>query len=418
MPFISQQIIQDAFAMSAPVEAADEKILLQALLDSRSKKESYKDALNSLHGKNGHSASLWKDYYLEHKDRLDNWIHVYLNSPGIALQTIKNSSTANLKTEHSPVLPTRVSSKPVKPIEQSAQKGRRSTINSLTAPEPTYDDRLPAPNAELKVPEPPSRSPSPPTTIIPQGRGNKYTPEDREFFLKFISWRLKYDPTLNRNDLCAQLAEKAPHHTPQSWGSYWSNHHDLPDKILAAARGDDNYDDPKSDEEQIPTRRRPTYRESSSEEDEDDNEEDVAEEESEDDDDASIQSFSESEMGSKGGPFTDADLYVTANYVADFSAFYEASAKERWQPYSERFPQRSAKSWTEYYRRYERQIERLARKIRARKNNEQKETSVIRSQQARPAWATSSNINQPKRKHDAEDEAVASPSKRGRETDA
>lgn len=50
MPFISQQIIQDAFAMSAPVEAADEKILLQALLDSRSKKESYKDALNSLHG--------------------------------------------------------------------------------------------------------------------------------------------------------------------------------------------------------------------------------------------------------------------------------------------------------------------------------------------------------------------------------
>jgi hypothetical protein len=50
MPFISQQIIQDAFAMSAPVQAADEKILLQALLDSRTKKETYKDALNSLHG--------------------------------------------------------------------------------------------------------------------------------------------------------------------------------------------------------------------------------------------------------------------------------------------------------------------------------------------------------------------------------
>jgi hypothetical protein len=50
MPFISQQIIQDAFAMSAPVEAADEKILLQALIDSRTKKETYKDALNGLHG--------------------------------------------------------------------------------------------------------------------------------------------------------------------------------------------------------------------------------------------------------------------------------------------------------------------------------------------------------------------------------
>jgi len=41
-------------------------------------------------------------------------------------------------------------------------------------------------------------------------------------------------------------------------------------------------------------------------------------------------------MGSKRGPFTDADLYVTANYVAAFSAFDIASAKERWQPFSER----------------------------------------------------------------------------------
>lgn len=50
VPFISQQVLQDAFAMSAPVEATDEKILLQALLDSRSRRESYKDALNGLHG--------------------------------------------------------------------------------------------------------------------------------------------------------------------------------------------------------------------------------------------------------------------------------------------------------------------------------------------------------------------------------
>jgi hypothetical protein len=50
MPFISQQIIQDAFAMSAPVVAADEKILLQALVDSQNKNENYKDALNALHG--------------------------------------------------------------------------------------------------------------------------------------------------------------------------------------------------------------------------------------------------------------------------------------------------------------------------------------------------------------------------------
>ena len=97
------------------------------------------------------------------------------------------------------------------------------------------------------------------------------------------------------------------------------------------------------------------------------------------------------------------------------------------------FPQRSAKSWTEYYRRYERrtsliydfewdgykypapEVDKLARKIRARRNDEQKEISSIRSQRARPTWASSSNINQPKRKHDPEDE-VTNPSKRGRES--
>jgi len=81
-------------------------------------------------------------------------------------------------------------------------------MNSLSVSAPVFGSRLPAPNADIKVPEPPSRSPSPPTNIVPQGRGNKYTPEDREFFIKFIGWRLKQDSSLNRNDLCNLLAEK------------------------------------------------------------------------------------------------------------------------------------------------------------------------------------------------------------------
>ena len=49
-PFIPQQVIHDALAMSAPVEAADEPTLVQAILSSRNKGETYKDALNGLHG--------------------------------------------------------------------------------------------------------------------------------------------------------------------------------------------------------------------------------------------------------------------------------------------------------------------------------------------------------------------------------
>ena len=50
MPLLSQQIIQDAFSMCTPVLASDEPLLLQTLLQSRKRKENYKDALNGLHG--------------------------------------------------------------------------------------------------------------------------------------------------------------------------------------------------------------------------------------------------------------------------------------------------------------------------------------------------------------------------------
>ncbi|GLB36006.1 hypothetical protein LshimejAT787_0302940 [Lyophyllum shimeji] len=418
MPFFPPQMLPDAaFAMHAPIELAEEKILLQALVESRNRKETYKDALNGLHGRNGHPASLWKDYYLDHKDRLDETISTYLNPPKIPLQAIKKPSPSAYKTESSPVIPARAPPKRQTPSDRSGHltpqptTGKRKTINSLTTPAPVYGDRLPAPNAEIKIPDPPSRSPTPPNIVIPhRGRGNKYTPEDREFFLKFIAWRLKGDPTLTRNDLCALLAEKAPHHTAQSWASYWSNKHDLPDKILAAARGD-SYDSSESEseeEEKISVRRRPKYP-------------DAAADSDDDDDDEPVKVWSESEMGPKGGPFTDADLYVTAKYLAFFPNFDEASGKERWQPFSERFPQRSAKSWAEYYRRNEKPIRRLIRKM---KNQSHVESSSIHTQRGRPSWASAdtSDSHPPKRKHSADldadgeddDESPPSRNKRGR----
>lgn len=438
MPFFPQQMLQEAaFAMTAPVEPADEKILLQALVESRSRRGTYKDALNGLHGRNGHPASLWKDYYLDHKDRLDETISVYLNPPKVALQAIKKPSPSAYKTETSPVIPPRAPPKRQTPSDRSGHRtpqpttGKRNTINSLTAPAPVFGDRLPAPNAEIQIPDPPSRSPTPPNIVVPhRGRGNKYTPEDREFFLKFIAWRLKGDPTLTRNDLCALLAEKAPHHTSQSWASYWSNRHDLPDKILAAAKGDD-YDSNESDseeEEKITVRRRPKYHDSSSEdEDEEEGEEDDkadAAAESDDNDDEPIKVWSESEMGPKGGPFTDADLYVTASYLASFPNFDEASGKERWQPYSESFPQRSAKSWAEYYRRNESSLRRLVRKMKKQGHVVSGESSSIHTQRGRPSWASAdtTDSHQSKRKHSADldadgeddDESPPNRNKRGR----
>ncbi|PPQ62997.1 hypothetical protein CVT24_006103 [Panaeolus cyanescens] len=441
IPFISPQIIQEAYALCSPVESSDEPLLIEHLLSYRKRNESYKDALNALHGvsilqstrfytdyiylstqRNGHSASLWKDYYLEHKDRLDARISVSLQKakgarktssviadahnsmiekphPKYPMPTVKKPSPDSFKQEPSP-RPTSKKAPSKRPNKNSVRKSStptvdapihskkvgRSTFNSLTGPAPVYGSRLPPPNAEIKPPEPPSRSPTPPTHVVAShvGRGNKYTQEDREFFIKFIGWRLKQDPTLTRNDLCQALAEKAPHHTSQSWASHWSNNHDIPDKILAAARGEDFAEGyGSSDDEVIPVKKRQLYKDPSTTEESTDGENDEGtEEESDDDSDSSIRSYSESEMGVKGSNFTDADAYICCKYIASVPGWFDMGGKDRWGPFHLKYPERSMKSWAEYYRREEKHLKKIVRKIQRKENGHR---SSILTQTARPS---------------------------------
>ncbi len=50
MPLLSQQIIQEALAMSQPVIATDEPTLLTALLKAKKTDRNFKEAINGLHG--------------------------------------------------------------------------------------------------------------------------------------------------------------------------------------------------------------------------------------------------------------------------------------------------------------------------------------------------------------------------------
>ncbi|KAJ7042391.1 hypothetical protein C8F04DRAFT_1075749 [Mycena alexandri] len=384
--FIPQQVLHDAFALSHPVEPADEPVLLKALVDSRSRGETYKDALNRLHGMSGHSASLWKDYYLDNKDRLDSEVHAYV----VPRKTVKKPSIGAFKAESSP--------RPSQQPAQSSQPGgsRRQTVNSMTAHVPVYNEHLPPPYTELKIPDPPSRSPE-----SSDGRGNKFTPEDRAFFIKFVSWRLKEDPTLLRHELCELLAEKAskfghalcnvalsfhcrhPTTNVQSWTSYWSSHHDLPDKILASTRAnksaatnessgeEEEEEKPKPKKKKTGVQRKPKYRELSSESElTEDSEEDepagVAAREQDDaaDDAIEIPPMDESTMGLKGGPFTKSDLGAVARHVASLHDWADLTMQDRWSEFSRRYTQRALKSWNEYYRRNQKTIDKLARKIR------------------------------------------------------
>jgi hypothetical protein len=179
---------------------------------------------------------------LEHKDRLDDWIEMCMkkektrDQPQVILTfvlilifffdsdslkaplvTVKKPSPASFK----PLPKLSRLSRPAPHVSVKAQKpplpsrnapkveGRgRNTLNSLSVPDPVFGSRLPAPNAVVKVPDPPTRSPSPPTLVVPQRRGNKFTTEDREFFINFLGWRLGQNPGLNRQELCEMLADK------------------------------------------------------------------------------------------------------------------------------------------------------------------------------------------------------------------
>ena len=168
--------------------------------------------------------------------------------------------------------------------------------------------------------------------------------------------------TLTDFDNCS----KTPHHTAQSWASYWSNHHDLPDKILAAAHGESCSSEEEDEEDEdasslgegngFPPRRRPKYYESSlssvdegrrsagteanvadgDDDGSDDGSNDDEDDDDDDDDDSPVRVYDEREMGSGGGPFTEADLYVTAKYVVSLPDFDNLSGRERWDPFHER----------------------------------------------------------------------------------
>ena len=100
---------------------------------------------------------------------------------------------------------------PTPSLSNRPSKRPRATLNSMSAPPLPID--LPAKlmplQADITLPPPPSRSPTPPTKIEVGTNGNKYTEEDRAYFLKFISWRLSQDASLTKKDLCAMLHQKA-----------------------------------------------------------------------------------------------------------------------------------------------------------------------------------------------------------------
>ncbi|KIJ68607.1 hypothetical protein HYDPIDRAFT_106819 [Hydnomerulius pinastri MD-312] len=423
---VPQQIMQDFLRLSTPVGQSpnDDTILAQALYESKRDGKTYRQALEGLHGVNNHAANLWKDYYLDHHDRFDVLVSRLAEQPKMVKKPFATSKTPPRAKEegasaqvarkrHVSPSPPRQAPKPRgRPpgSSQAAQRKRaappaqavastsstvgrppkrpRATFNSLSAPLPTSDvPGLMPPQADIPLPDPPSRSPSPPTVIQAGINGNRYTKEDRDYFINFLLWRMKNDPSLTKRDLCEQLYEKAPHHSATSWASHWHQRHQIADKILATYRQDYEYgdDEEDNDEEQAG------------------NDDDDAESEAEsaakapsrrrgrapvrpdgtivDFGDANVDTEEdEADMGEPGTSFTRGDWCILARFIAK-NHWDEMPSKERWDTFTDTYEtKRSGKCWAEFYRRNESAILRLSKRYSPGANK------GGRNRRARPSW--------------------------------
>lgn len=86
---------------------------------------------------------------------------------------------------------------------------RRVTVNSLTA-HPACMGPLQAdtPQTHIQIPRPPTRAPIAPTRVVTHTRGNRFTEEDKAFFIEHIQWRLRTRPKMSKEQLCVSLARK------------------------------------------------------------------------------------------------------------------------------------------------------------------------------------------------------------------
>ncbi|KAI6108458.1 hypothetical protein EDD16DRAFT_1619579 [Pisolithus croceorrhizus] len=406
--FLPQHFMQEFLRLSTPVgqNPDDDAVLVRALHDSRQNGKTYKQALEGLHGINNHAANLWKDYYLDHHDRIEMLVSrlnqqpktvkkPFTTIPAVQERSGTSSSQATQKRKLSPTLASDRSSPKLRgrtpKLSQSKRfshtppaqttttirppKRLRATMNSLSAdPVPTANTMvrgLTPPHADIPIPDPPSRSPTPPTKIHIGTHGNRYTPEDRDYFIKFITWRLKHDPSSTKKELCDQLAIKVPHHSSTSWASHWHTRHDLADKILATYRRGADAESRASSE---PMSIAPTSERHSpppgdpwpycSDQDAD----------TEDD---------EADMGEPGTPFTRGDWCMFARFMAR-GDWDEMAPKERFDTFAESHDtERSAKSWAEFYRRNQDALLKLSKRY----SKQEEDSEDIYNRRARPSWA-------------------------------
>ncbi|KAI0319862.1 hypothetical protein OF83DRAFT_1169849 [Amylostereum chailletii] len=244
----------------------DDKVLIAALHTGQSRGYSALQTLNDLHGANNHTAEQWKAYYIVNYQRVDQELLILKNArqaqnlaeppesegddsskgPDGRRDHVderkqeqgdesESSGGEYHKTTHHPLhrrqryqdIPKQ------RPRTRFTSYGKQSRLPSRyrddVASSPPVHSKRPTQVPQtstiaLSLPPTPTSPPPAPTTVIPVSRGAKnikFSQEDKEFFVNLILWETHINPSATRTGIVEKLADMAPHHSVQSWNTWW-----------------------------------------------------------------------------------------------------------------------------------------------------------------------------------------------------
>lgn len=160
---------------------------------------------------NNHAANLWKDYYLDHTPRINELVARKrkplvakkpffnpLGHPRSGSDNVQSAGPSNSNRMHTPE-PEKHSHVPV---------SRRTSSTTLHEPSPTRRQSKTHSKQSAGTIIIPARSPTPPTKVVRCWRGAMFTDEDQAFFVKYVNYRWKTNPSLSKAELCAELAQR------------------------------------------------------------------------------------------------------------------------------------------------------------------------------------------------------------------
>ncbi|EIM92142.1 uncharacterized protein STEHIDRAFT_106750 [Stereum hirsutum FP-91666 SS1] len=350
----------------------DEVILITALREAEQNGLNRNLVFSGLHGHNDHTANSWRDYYLDNKSRIDSAVSKYseasISAGTVAEPPHRSPSPIHIKPEKKRKHRSASPSSSAIPTNS-----RRATNNSLSAsvdnvhvkksPKLSRHHMNASPSSGWRIPElsepPPSQEPIPPTTVIKTRGGNKFTDDDMNYFFLYMTYELRSNPLLSKGAFCAQLAEKTPHHSANSW---LSKFYQLPaadaywDKLVCGATHEDRMSE---DDTEAP------MDSDSSEYDDDDESEYSAEQGRDVSGDEELADGRISRQHRRLGPMTDDEMQLLARWIADHADWSSQTGRERWVSFMEQNPSgRSSRGWGKIYSLHKRQILNQAEKLK------------------------------------------------------